>query len=127
MPTKPTVRPVAAKAPAIYATPGGLMNVIEISQALETSIGTLKTASTVTSANWLQLSDKIGLFHSACLGYVNTVAPPSTRFHLMELLNRLESQGRQFRSAGTKNQADNTKLLDDLQNTLKDVINAVQR
>ncbi|KAF6200462.1 hypothetical protein GE061_004905 [Apolygus lucorum] len=127
VPTKPTVRPVVQKAPAIYATPGGLMNVIEISQALETSIGTLKSASTVTSANWLQLSDKIGLFHSACLGYVNTVAPPSTRFHLMELLNRLESQGRQFRSAGTKNQADNTKLLDDLQNTLKDVINAVQR
>ncbi|XP_073974449.1 tyrosine-protein kinase Abl isoform X2 [Rhodnius prolixus] len=153
VPTKPTVRPPAPAGggsnqqksitpnttsggtppppppPAIYATPGGLANVIDISHALETSVTTLKTASSISSANWLQLSDKVGLFHSACLGYVNTpaVAPPHARFHLIELLNRLESQARQLRSAGTKNQADNTKLLDDLHNTLKDVLNAVQR
>ncbi|XP_014292361.1 tyrosine-protein kinase Abl isoform X2 [Halyomorpha halys] len=127
VPTKPNVRGIKAVPPAIYATPGGLTNVVEISQALENSINTLKTAASVSTANWLQLSDKVGLFHSSCLSYVNTVAPPATRFHLMELLNRVESQGRNLRSAGAKNSADNVKVLDDLHNTLKDVVNAVQR
>ncbi|KAK9500975.1 hypothetical protein O3M35_002120 [Rhynocoris fuscipes] len=130
VPTKPTVRPTVPPSGAIYATPGGLSNVIDISHALETSVASLKSAPSISSANWLQLSDKVGLFHSACMGYVNTpavVAPPHARFHLIELLNRLEMQARQLRSAGTKNQADNTKLLDDLYNTLKDVLNAVQR
>lgn len=126
VPTKPTVKPVA-KAAAIYATPGILASVLEIWQALETSLATLKSSPSVTSASWLQLSDKVGLFHSSCLGYADSVAPPHARFHLRELLTRLEVQARTLRSAGARNQADNTKTLTDLHNTLKDVINAVQR
>ena len=59
--------------------------------------------------------------------YKRQVAPPHTRFHLRELLTRLEVQARSLRSAGARNQADNTKTLTDLHNTLKDVVNAVQR
>uniref|UniRef100_A0A1B6DYH9 Tyrosine-protein kinase n=1 Tax=Clastoptera arizonana TaxID=38151 RepID=A0A1B6DYH9_9HEMI len=126
VPTKPNVKPVP-KAAAIYATPGILSSVLEIWQALETSLVTLKTSPSVTSASWLQLSDKVGLFHASCLGYADSVAPPHARFHLRELLTRLDVQARTLRSAGARNQADNTKTLTDLHNTLKDVINAVQR
>jgi abelson tyrosine-protein kinase 1 len=124
VPIKPNVKP---KTPAIYATPGVLASVMEIFQALETSLISLKSASSVTSASWLQLSDKVGLFQSSCLSYVDSTAPPHTRFHLRELLTRLEDQARLLRSAGSRNMADNSKTLSDLHNTLKDVINAVQR
>ncbi|XP_046682989.1 tyrosine-protein kinase Abl isoform X3 [Homalodisca vitripennis] len=126
VPTKPNVKAVA-KPTAIYATPGVLSSVMEIWQALESSLVSLKSSSSVSSASWLQLSDKVGLFHSSCLGYAESVAPPHARFHLRELLTRLEVQARTLRSAGARNQADNTKTLTELHNTLKDVVNAVQR
>lgn len=126
VPTKPNVKTIAKPA-AIYATPGVLSSVMEIWQALETSLNSLKSSSSVSSGSWLQLSDKVGLFHSSCLGYADSVAPPHTRFHLRELLTRLEAQARTLRSAGARNHTDNTKTLTELHNTLKDVINAVQR
>lgn len=126
VPTKPNVKTIAKPA-AIYATPGVLSSVMEIWQALESSLTSLKSSSSVSSGSWLQLSDKVGLFHSSCLGYADSVAPPHTRFHLRELLTRLEAQARTLRSAGARNHADNTKTLTELHNTLKDVVNAVQR
>ncbi|XP_075229054.1 tyrosine-protein kinase Abl isoform X2 [Lycorma delicatula] len=126
VPTKPTVKPVA-KAAAIYATPGVLASVMEIWQALETSLATLRTAPTITSQNWLQLSDKVNLFHTSCLAYAESSAPPHARFHLGELLTRLDTQMRHLRSASSRNHSDNLKTLQELQNTLKDIVNAVQR
>jgi len=126
VPTKPNVKTVS-KPPAIYATPGILSSVMEIWQALETSLTSMKCSPSVSSASWLQLSDKVGLFHTSCLGYADSVAPPHARFHLRELLTRLEAQARTLRSAGARNQADNTKTLTELHNTLKDIVNAVQR
>lgn len=126
VPTKPNVKTVA-KPTAIYATPGILATVMEIWQALETSLIGLKSSPSVTSSSWLQLSDKVGLFHSSCLGYADSVAPPHARFHLRELLMRLETQARSLRSAGARNHAENAKTLAELHNTLKDVVNAVQR
>ncbi|XP_054273838.1 tyrosine-protein kinase Abl isoform X2 [Macrosteles quadrilineatus] len=126
VPTKPNVKPVVKPA-AIYATPGVLSSVLEIWQALETSLASLRSSSSVSSSSWLQLSDKVGMFHTSCLAYADSVAPPHARFHLRELLNRLETQARTLRSAGARNQADNTKTLAELHNTLKDIVNAVQR
>lgn len=121
VPTKPSVKP---KIPNIYATPGIQTSVLEISQALESSIVMLKSATNVTSASWLQLSDKIGLFHTTCLDHAESVAPPHIRFHLRELLNKLEMLGGLLRSAGTRNMTENRKTLDELQNTLKDIVNS---
>ncbi|KAL1117475.1 hypothetical protein AAG570_004800 [Ranatra chinensis] len=124
VPVKPVVKPPSQ---AIYATPGVLASVLEIGQALETSFNSFKSSSPTSSASWLQLSDKVVLFHSSCLGYVDSIAPLHARFHLRELLTRMESQARQLRSAGSRNQTENAKTLSELQNTYKDVINAVQR
>lgn len=123
--TKPTAKSTAKQ--AIYATPGALANVLDIWQVLENSLASLKSSTSVSSASWLLLSDKVGSFHSSCLSYVDSAAPPHTKFHLRELLTKLETHSRLLRTAGTRNQVENNKILDELHNMLKDVINAVQK
>lgn len=139
--SKPAVPPPAKpQAPSnIYATPGrtdqntegttvkNKESVLEISQALEISLGALKTGGSTTTAGWLQLSDKVGLLHTTCQGYVDSLGPPQARFKFRELLVRLENQARQLRSAGTRNSADNAHLCIEVHNTVKDVVNAVSR
>ncbi|CAK9800294.1 Tyrosine-protein kinase Abl [Anthophora plagiata] len=78
--------------------------VLELSTLIESSVLNLKSSSTIVMTSWIQLSDKF-----------------------RELLARLELQARQLRAAGTRNVAENTRLLTDLQNTIKDVVNTVQR
>lgn len=113
VPSKPHVKAKPVSSPAIYATPGVLTSVLELWSTLDGTITSLRQASTVSAASWLQLSDKVGLFHSSCLSYADTIAPPHARFHLRELLTKLESQSRSLRSSGTRNQADNGKIFDD--------------
>lgn len=139
--SKPAVPPPAKpQAPSnIYATPGrtdqntegttvkNKESVLEISHALEISLGALKTGGSTTTAGWLQLSDKVGLLHTTCQGYVDSLGPPQARFKFRELLVRLENQARQLRSAGTRNSADNAHLCTEVHNTVKDVVNAVSR
>lgn len=148
------VKPILTKpGPAIYATPvqpkppilakpnidnkqedsevkiTGLSerdSILEISQALESSLQSIRSSPTVSSATWLQLSDKIGLLHGSCMGYADSVVPAHTKFHFRELLTRLETQGRQLRSAGSRNISENTRQLTEVTNTLKDVVNAVK-
>ncbi|XP_044731798.1 tyrosine-protein kinase Abl isoform X2 [Chrysoperla carnea] len=102
-------------------------NILEISQALETSLSSIKVSSTVTTSTWLQLSDKLGLLHTSCVGYADTMVPAHLKFHFRELLSRLENEALQLRSAGSRNVTDNTRLLADVTNTIKDVVNAVLR
>ncbi|XP_034232083.1 tyrosine-protein kinase Abl [Thrips palmi] len=156
VPTKPVVRPAKPTVPppstkpallAIYATPvppgvppgpqadsssNGTAkserdSILEISQALETSLASLKSAPSVSTSSWLQLSDKVGLLHTSCMGYADSLGPPHARFHLRELLTRLEAQARQLRSAGARNSSENSRLCTEVHNTVKDVVNAVQR
>lgn len=105
----------------------GKENIVEISQALETTLNSIKTNTTVSTTSWLQLSDKIGLLHTSCLDYADNVVPPHTKFHFRELLTRLESQARQLRSAGSRNTSENTRYLNEVMNTIKDVVNVVLR
>lgn len=131
VPVKPssTVKP-SNKSNAIYATPGATSpsNIVEQWQTVDSSLRTLRSAPTVTSAGWLSLSDKVGGFHSSCLNYADTAAPPNLRFHLRELLNKLESQSRQMRSAGGgRQQADHSTIFQTLDTTLKDILNVIQR
>lgn len=126
--TKPTTKAAKATASsAIYATPGGLANVLDIWPVLENNLNALKSSTNVSSASWLLLLDKVCSFHASCLSYVDSAAPPHTKFHLRELLTKLETQSRLLRSAGTRSQAENVKVLNELHSMLKDVINAVQK
>ncbi|XP_067203593.1 tyrosine-protein kinase Abl isoform X2 [Linepithema humile] len=102
-------------------------NVMEISNVIENSILNLKGSPTIVMASWLQLSDKVGLLHGMCVNLTDTAIAPHARFQFRDLLTRLELQARQLRAAGTRNIIENTRLLCDVQNTIKDVINTVQR
>ncbi|XP_020297627.1 tyrosine-protein kinase Abl isoform X2 [Pseudomyrmex gracilis] len=102
-------------------------SVIEISNVIENSISNLKGSPTIVMASWLQLSDKVGLLHGMCVNLTDTAIAPHARFQFRDLLTRLELQARQLRAAGTRNITENTRLLCDVQNTIKDVINTVQR
>ncbi|XP_030765664.1 tyrosine-protein kinase Abl isoform X2 [Sitophilus oryzae] len=105
----------------------GKENILEISQALESTLNTIKTTPAVSAAAWLQLSDKIGLLHGSCMDYADNVVPAHTKFQFRELLNRLELQGRQMRSASSRNQTENTRCINEVNNTIKDVVNVVFR
>ncbi|XP_068974089.1 tyrosine-protein kinase Abl isoform X9 [Bombus flavifrons] len=101
--------------------------VLELSTLIENSVLNLKSNSTIVMTSWLQLSDKVGLLHGMCANLADSGIAPHARFQFRELLGRLELQARQLRAAGTRNVAENTRLLTDLQNTIKDVVNTVQR
>lgn len=105
----------------------GKENILEISQALESTLNSIKTNPTVPTATWLQLSDKIGLLHGSCMDYADNVVPAHTKFQFRELLTRLETQGRQLRSAGSRNTTENTRYINEVNNTIKDVVNVVFR
>lgn len=102
-------------------------NILEISQALESTLNSIKSNPNVSSATWLQLSDKIGLLHGSCMDYADNVVPAHTKFHFRELLTRLETQARQLRSAGSRNSTENARCLIEVNNTIKDVVNVVFR
>lgn len=106
---------------------GEKSNILEISQALESTLNSIKSNPSVSSATWLQLSDKIGLLHGSCMDYADNVVPAHTKFHFRELLTRLEAQARQLRSAGSRNSTENSKCLNEVNNTIKDVVNVVFR
>ncbi|KAK0082840.1 hypothetical protein PV325_009767 [Microctonus aethiopoides] len=105
-------------------------DVWELSKAIELSITNLKGTPTIVMASWLQLSDKVGLLHGLLLEMNLTqiaTASPHTRFQFRDLLSRLEVEARQLKAAGTRNITENTRLLGDVQNTIKDVSNMIQR
>ncbi|CAD6239979.1 GSCOCG00002450001-RA-CDS [Cotesia congregata] len=109
---------------------GAKHDVLELSNAIEGSITNLKGTPVIVMASWLQLSDKVGLLHGL-LQEVNSTevagAPSHARFQFRDLLSRLELQARQLRAAGTRNITENTRLLSDVHNTIKDVTNMIQR
>ncbi|XP_060520984.1 tyrosine-protein kinase Abl isoform X2 [Cylas formicarius] len=117
----------------IRASSGGSVDktgkdaILEISQALESTLNTIRGAPSVSTATWLQLSDKIGLLHGSCMDYADNVVPAHAKFQFRELLTRLELQGRQMRSAGARNSTENSRCIAEVNNTIKDVVNVVFR
>lgn len=105
----------------------GRETILEISQALESTLNSIKSNTSVSTATWLQLSDKIGLLHGSCMDYADNVVPAHTKFHFRELLTRLGNQAEQLRSAGSRNTTENVKCISEVNNTIKDVVNVVFR
>lgn len=102
-------------------------NILEISQTVESTLNSIKTNPSVSTAAWLQLSDKISLLHGSCMDYADNVVPAHTKFQFRELLTRLEAQARHLRSAATRNTSENVRCLNEVNITIKDVVNVVFR
>ncbi|XP_023030325.2 tyrosine-protein kinase Abl isoform X2 [Leptinotarsa decemlineata] len=105
----------------------GKDNILEISQTLEATLNSIKSNGAASPAIWLQISDKIGMLHGSCMDYADSVVPAHTKFHFRELLTRLESQARQLRSAGSRNSTENARCVNEVNNTIRDVVNVVFR
>ncbi|XP_022909012.2 tyrosine-protein kinase Abl isoform X2 [Onthophagus taurus] len=119
--------PISAKPTAPNEIKTGKENILEISQALETTLNGIKTNPTVSTSSWLQLSDKIGLLHTSCADYADSVVLAHTKFQFRELMTKLETQARQIRSAGSRNTTENARYVNDVLNTIKDVVNVMCR
>lgn len=124
---KPTLESKTPEEELKVSDKTGKDNILEVSQALESTVNSLKANPTVSSATWLQLSDKIGLLLTSCLDYADNVVPAHTKFQFRELLTRLETQARQLHSASSRNTGENTRYLNEVNNTIKDVVNVVLR
>lgn len=101
-------------------------SILEISSSLESGIAMLKSAGSLSSVSVMQLSDKVQLFWSSCSSYAESI-PPHGRFRFRELLSKLEAQGNQLRTCSSNNSSASAKLFMDLHNTVRDLVNVVQR
>ncbi|XP_022644251.1 tyrosine-protein kinase Abl-like isoform X2 [Varroa jacobsoni] len=101
-------------------------SIIETSAAITQTVGTLKSSTTLTSSHIIQLSDKVQLLHTTCSAYSETI-PPAGRFKFRELMSRLETQGNSLRGTTNNNVSQTAKTLDELHNTVRDLVNLVQR
>ncbi|CAG2172227.1 unnamed protein product, partial [Oppiella nova] len=104
-------------------------SILEISGAIDTSISSLKSTSATTaptaqtSQSIMQLTDKIQLFRQSCKQY-SEECPPQQRFRFRELLTKFDTNCDQLK---TSNTLTTNRLLTDIQNTLRDIVNLVQR
>ena len=98
-----------------------------ISMKLDSSIDATK--ADLSKSNLLKLSDDIGTFAESATGYVDNV-PATGRFRFRSLLNKLEQQSGELRSSSVgkaNNQDIPAKLCGDIQATVRDLVNVIQR
>ena len=99
-----------------------------ISAKLDSSIDATK--ADLSKSNLLKLSDDIGTFAESATGYVDNV-PATGRFRFRSLLNKLEQQSGELRSSSVGKSANNqdipAKLCGDIQATVRDLVNVIQR
>lgn len=100
--------------------------ILELVVVLE---GSLKIPLTsVSAAQWLQLSDKLNILHGSCVAFADKESmPPHSKFQFREVVTRVEGQSRCLRSAGSKNSQDNEKLMLEVGQSLKQISNALHR
>lgn len=100
--------------------------ILDLVQILETSLKSPINA--ITASQWLQLSDKLNILQNSCVNYADRSSmAPHSKFQFRELVTRVETQSRSFRSAGSKNLRDNEKLIQDVRQTLKQITNTLHR
>ncbi|XP_043225715.1 tyrosine-protein kinase ABL1-like isoform X2 [Amphibalanus amphitrite] len=123
-PPHPTSAPPAGLSRSAGAG-GSAEAVRDLAAAVERSLGALE-ASSASSVACMQLSDKLGLLLTACGAHADQV-PPTGRLRFRDLQRRLETHAGTLRSAGARNSSDAQRLFSELANTVRDVVNVVQR
>ncbi|KAK3850172.1 hypothetical protein Pcinc_043101, partial [Petrolisthes cinctipes] len=102
-------------------------NLVEQGNTTEGCIAALRSeGSTATVAACIQAAQKVAGFQRTCVDYMDNI-PPQSRFHMRELLTRLEVQARHLRSAGGRSLQHNEKLFMEIESTVRDVTTTIQR
>lgn len=101
-------------------------SILELVSLLECSLK--MPVSSISASQWLQLSDKLNILQTSCVSFAERESlPPHSKFQFRELVGRVETQSRSLRSAGIRNSQDNEKLVVDVQQSLKQITNALHR
>merc|ERR1719219_2709819 len=91
---------------------------------LETRLA--KLGSSISKADAMAVAEKADTLAAACSLHVDSV-PATGRFHFRSLLTRLDTQTKELRSLNVSKAADTSKLVKDLQATVKELGTAIQR
>lgn len=122
----PTETSVAPAPPGPNAQQIDRLAILELVTRLETSLK--PSINSIAGSQWLQLSDKLHSLQCSCVGYAEREAmAPHSKFQFREVVTRLESQAQSLRSAGSRNVADNERLVLEVGQSLKQISNALHR
>lgn len=100
-------------------------SLVDFSQSLENILVSLSNEG-ITKATAMSASDKVGSFHTSCSGLVDSI-PATGRFRFRSLLAKLDNQAKELRSVNLNKNTENTQLVRDLQNTVRDLVSVIQR
>uniref|UniRef100_A0A336MRU8 non-specific protein-tyrosine kinase n=1 Tax=Culicoides sonorensis TaxID=179676 RepID=A0A336MRU8_CULSO len=104
----------------------GRENILELINILETNLKI--PVSSISATQWLQFSERLNALQSSCVNFADKeTMPPHSKFQFRELVNRVENQSRSLRSASSKNIQDNEKLVHEVEQSLKQISNALHR
>jgi abelson tyrosine-protein kinase 1 len=85
-----------------------------------------KLGTNISKADAMAVAEKADGLAAACSLHVDSV-PPTGRFHFRSLLTRLDTQTKELRSLNVSRAADTSKLVKELQSTVKELGTAIQR
>ena len=108
--------------PEIEVSKNGLLSQSkELSQSLEA----LHSTSSKHSSNFMHISEKVNLFYRSCSSYVESL-PPHGKFHFRELLGTLQKLSENLKTCPATSK-DSDTLLSDLQHSIKEIVNVLER
>lgn len=90
------------------------------------SVAGVRMESHSSAASCMQLAQRVGSFHAACGDYMDNI-PPQGRFHMRELLTQLDQQAQHLRIAGGRPKEQNSKLFAQVETSVQEIINSIQR
>lgn len=100
--------------------------IVSASDRLKTCIDSLSTAGNKSSVNFMELVEEMQLFYDTCSIFIDTL-PPHAKFHIKELLTRMQSQQQNLKTFSSSTPSGGMKLLDEIQSVNKEIMEVIQR
>merc|ERR1712223_1168130 len=124
---KPKPPPAAASASETLSERNGEGTKEAAAKASKELEGSLaKLGNNISKADAMAIAEQADGLAAACDLHVDS-APPTGRFHFRSLLTKLDSQTKELRSLNVSRAAEASKLVKELQSTVKELGTAIQR
>lgn len=102
-------------------------SILDLYRSLDSNVTNLKQMRSHSNSSFIQLSDKLLQFKLMCSTYAENISPHS-KFRFRELVAKLDTYIPRLRTCASCNADENQEtLLLELENTVRDVMNLVQR
>ncbi|CAL1533572.1 unnamed protein product [Lymnaea stagnalis] len=106
--------------------PVNIDSIKSASDRLKSCIDKLAEAGNKSSTNFMLLSEEVLAFYSICSRFIDAL-PPHAKFHVRELLSRMQAHSQNLKTYTSSNPSGGGKLLDDIQVTNKEIMGVIQR